>query len=158
MGENNRFQRTKTRFEKNLDILSTVVLIGTIVWVAVMWRFLPERIPRHYDVLGKPDAWSGRGILIFDVATEVGLYLLMLGTKKFPQLWNVPQKDTREGQEKVLTYSARMLSVVNLALVVTFTYMTICSGLSKPLGGSFIWFSLGGALIPVIYYTVKMYR
>lgn len=48
-----KFLRTKTKLEKYLDILSAVLMIGTVLWVAVMWRFLPERIPRHYNAMGK---------------------------------------------------------------------------------------------------------
>lgn len=151
-------ERKKTKQEKNIDILSTIILAGTIVWVVVMWKFLPGKIPRHYNAAGDADAWSGKGILIFDLAVEIGMYLLMIGTKKFPGIWNVPRKKTKEEQETVYAYSGKMLSVINVAIMVMFTYMTVCSGLGKPLGSGFLWISLAGTFIPMIYYTVKMYK
>lgn len=149
--------RTKTKLEKNLDIASTLILAGTVLWMAAMWKFLPDEIPRHYNVLGEADAWSGKGILIFNLAMEAGMYLMMLTVKKIPGMWSMPQKKTEEEQKKVYDYCGNMIAVLNLVIVVMFTYMTVCSALGKPLGSGFILFSLAGTFVPIIYYMIKMY-
>lgn len=153
-----RIPRKKTKLEKNVDAVATVVFLGTIIWVAVMWRSFPDAIPRHYNAAGVVDAWSGKEMLIYDLAMEGGLYLLMVVTKRIPGTWNTPQKKTKEEQEKVYDYCGQMLSVVNLVIVIMFSYMTVCSALGRALGGKFLWLSLAGTFIPIVYYIFKMYQ
>lgn len=97
-------------------------------------------------------------MLLFDLVTEAGMYLLMIVLGKGMGMWNVPQKKTKEEQEKVYLYCGHMISILTLVMVVMFGYMTVCNALGVSLGNGFIWFSLVGTIVPAIYYTVKMYN
>lgn len=149
--------RKRTKFEKNMDKVSLVIFLVTAVWIAAMWKFLPEKIPSHFNGLGDADAWSGRGILIFDLSMQGILYLMMTATEKMQGIWNVPQKKTEEQQAQVYEYAGKMIAVLKLAVVLIFGYITICSGLGRELGGWFLWGSLGATFIPMGYYIYKMY-
>lgn len=152
------FQRKKTKLEKNMDTISLVVFLGTVIWVAVMWKSFPDKIPSHFNGAGDADAWSKKGILIFDLAMEGFLYLMMVATAKTWRIWNVPQKKSKEQQEKVYEYAGKMIAVLKLVIILIFSYMTVCSGLARELGGWFLGMSMGGTFLPIIYYIFKMYQ
>jgi len=41
-----------------------LALAMTIIAV-VRWKSLPEQLPSHYDVDGRPESWSGRRVIWF---------------------------------------------------------------------------------------------
>jgi len=74
------------------------VLMGS--GVLANYSRLPERIPTHFDIAGRPDSWGGRSTILILAATALGLtalfYLLMplvSRLDKNPQIVNIPRKD-----------------------------------------------------------------
>lgn len=55
-----------------------VVILGMLVFTAVVYRWLPERIPTHWNFRGEADGWSGRlrGSL-FLPALAAGIWALL---------------------------------------------------------------------------------
>ena len=50
---------------KNLLILTSIVLLIPIAIGLVLWNQLPEQIPSHWDVNGNVDNWSSKAFAVF---------------------------------------------------------------------------------------------
>jgi hypothetical protein len=59
-----------------------------VIWQA--WPLLPEKIPQHFDLAGRPNRWGGRGSVWVLPGVAVGLYALMSVLQRFPHAFNYP--------------------------------------------------------------------
>ena len=59
------------------EVLSVSVLIGTLLWLKTQLSDLPERLPCHFGITGKPDRWSGRWIILLVLAVLLATYVGM---------------------------------------------------------------------------------
>ena len=53
-----------TRYQRIAGILAPLILLGTIVYILIIWHTLPEQIPTHYNFAGEIDGYGGRGSLL----------------------------------------------------------------------------------------------
>ena len=81
----------------DLANLALLVMLGLTVKAA--YPRLPERIPMHFDIAGRPDRWSGREGLIVLVVIPIVMtgvvYLLIRLVPRFganPRYLNIPRK------------------------------------------------------------------
>lgn len=134
-----------------LDILSITLMIATFVLLIVFWKKIPDTIPSHYDGAGIPDAYNDKSSLILLVFAEV----FTLGSMLFAKLM---VKMTSSSNNAIMETINPMLSVLNLGLVVMFTYMFYCSATSKALGIYFLPVTLIWTFLPIVYYLYKYYK
>ncbi|HZG42212.1 MAG TPA: DUF1648 domain-containing protein [Longimicrobium sp.] len=84
--------------EKPLRLAALGLLAALYAGSAAAYRHLPERIPVHFDLAGKADAWASTSLLSWFllplIATAVAGLLLVAGrvSEYHPELWNVPEK------------------------------------------------------------------
>jgi hypothetical protein len=85
------------------------------------------------------------------------LYFGLTKLNQYPQSFNYIGTITVENAEKQYTIASRMLRFLKIALllifshIILFTYLTTI-GLTNGLGVVFLPFTLGIALIPIIFY------
>jgi hypothetical protein len=79
----------------NLTILA---LTGSLIYSA--YPRLPERIPVHFGISGRPDRWSGRGsivaLVVLPAVMTLAFYLLIRFIPRLggnPRYVNIPRKD-----------------------------------------------------------------
>lgn len=61
------------------EILLWVIILIPLVYLAVVWQELPERVPVHFNLKGEADGWAGKTALIGIVfLTTAALNLLLL--------------------------------------------------------------------------------
>lgn len=145
-------------FQKILEIITVVILVASIVYVAIRYSQIPVKIPTHFDLVGNPDGWGKKSSIFLIVGANVFLYIFMSICTFFPKMWNLPVKITEENQNRIYSYALDMLLVMKFIIVVSFTYMTVCSMEGMPLG---IWFTiimLGAVFGSLIFYIIKMVR
>ena len=59
-------------------ILITIVLLP-LIYLALIWKSLPDIVPTHFNVEGDPNDWSNKTTLIYITSgVTIGIYLLML--------------------------------------------------------------------------------
>ena len=135
-----------------IDVLSFSFLILSIIYILLYYGTLPDEIPRHFNVIGEPDAWIGKGML-FGLLILYGFILLMLfilnyfviistkNAKDAITFVNIPfvnKGQLNSEQAKVVRkLSARMLAIVNVCVSFLFFYIiygTIQTALEKQQG------------------------
>lgn len=109
-----------------------VILVGLyIAWAVLVWPSLPERIPVHFDLAGRPDGWSGTSILrwfglpfsaLVNLAVVWGAGRL---ARRSPQHWNVPEKErflalSPEAREPIVEMMDQFLARTSLLITWVF--------------------------------------
>ena len=145
-----RMQKKKSIY-RMMDILSITLMIATFVLLVIFWKKIRDTIRSHYDGAGMPDAYNDKSSLILLVFAEV----FTLGSMLFAKLM---VKMTSSSNNAIMETINPMLSVLNLCLVIMFTYMFYCSATSKALGIYFLPVTLIWTFLPIIYYLYKYYK
>jgi len=122
-----------TKFQKFLETLALLILLGSIIYLIFIWSTLPDTIPSHYNAKGVVTNWSGKGMLLIMPIISIILYTGLTIITLFPNIWNVPVEITEKNQNFVYTNLKTMLIFLKLILVSDFSYMTICSATQSSL-------------------------
>ena len=144
-------------YQKVLEVITAALLLGQIIYVAVRYPQIDDKIPTHYDLAGNPDAWSNKSMIFFLLGATIFLYILLTVVIFFPKAWNVPTKATAESQAIVTKYVIDMTLLDKLLIVGCFFYMTVCSLEGIALGLWFTIFMLVSVLGVTFYYTIRMF-
>jgi uncharacterized membrane protein len=79
----------------------TVVLLSAhLVAALVVWPLLPEQVPVHLDLRGRPTRLADASLLVwlapwlFSVLTLLFLVATVLVARRRPSLWNVPNRQS----------------------------------------------------------------
>lgn len=125
-----------------LEVLSALVLLGTILFLIIYWKRIPARVPTHFDGAGRITDWGDKTTLLILPIVGAVSYLLLTGCNAFVF---VMKKDE-------LPPSAPLVfSAFKLLLLAPFAAITICSALAKPLPA---WFTPVSMLLPFVPITV----
>ncbi len=60
-----------------LEGIALAGLIASLWWLKSQIGNIPERIPVHFGINGKPDRWGGRWVLVCYVVLSVGIFIGM---------------------------------------------------------------------------------
>lgn len=131
-----------------LIALSVLVLLGTVVFLAVYWKRIPDRVPMRFDGRGEIVGWGAKAsLLLLPVLNAVLTVALSFAkTVNFSTL------------RRVRRYPAPPLlfPLMSLMLTLGLSYMTVCIALVRPLG---LWFTPVFpvvSMLPLVVYIVQM--
>lgn len=146
--------RTKTKFSKVLNLLSLVILVGTVLFLIVSWKSIPDQIPGHYNAAGEVDRVGGKGEILLLPVIEIILYGLITLVAQFPQVWNTGVKPTQENEGWIYPATGNLIAAMKLTVVAELSYITIATVRIQSLGKWFLPVSLAVVAIPFVIYTV----
>ncbi len=158
--------KIKTRREPVDWIIEAIGMAAVVVMMAlplVYYRMLPDLIPSHFNITGKPDAFSGKAtVWVLPVAGLV-LYTGLTILNKYPHLYNYPVKVTEENASGIYKYAVRALRIMNSVLACVFCYIVntiiqIATGHQVGLGKNYLFFIIAGILTPVIWFIYELLR
>ncbi|MFT7085619.1 MAG: putative membrane protein [Vicingaceae bacterium] len=114
-------------FDWTLEATS-LVIIG-ISWCYMLPNFadIPQTIPVHFDIQGKPDRFGDKSELFTLLHASTGLYLLLLLLSFFPQFHNIPTTLTEVNIGEKLRLSGRMTRMVNAVMCLIFLVLSATS-------------------------------
>lgn len=148
-----------TKTQKLLEILSLTVMASCIIYICISWSTLPDILPSHFNALGQPDDWSGKGTLLIGPIISIIIYALLTGILLLPpEKLNSPIEVTPKNRLYIQKTMRDMVSSLKLAIVLIFSYITICTIELKPLSPWFIPIFLLGTFVPLIVFIVKLFR
>lgn len=151
-------KRTKSRYDVGADFLCLVLLLGTAVYLMIVWSRLPDKIPAHYNAAGAVDRWGNTGELPVILAIGWMAYLGMTAVGRFPQIWNTGVPVTPENKEAVYRTLQTMLSTLKLLLTAVFSFLTVNSSLSRNLPAWFLPAFLTLVFGSILFFTIKLVR
>jgi uncharacterized membrane protein len=143
-----------------VGLLGIIITVGfTLTW----YNDLPEAIPRHFNLTGQPDGYSGKSILYTLTIVPIVTYIILTVGLRFPHLFNYPFEITEENAERQYKNATKMVRVIKTFLVVIFgylTYATVKNGLGE-MEGLGTWFTpttLICVLGTVGYYLYQIFK
>lgn len=132
---------------------SSLVCFVTIVLTGIFWRWIPERIPTHYNGKGAADAWGDRTSLVIVLL----LMLFLLGMMKISEYYlktGVESGNASESEKEQFSAAYPMIVWMDFVIQVLFAYIQFCSATARDLGGWFLPVAMIGVFYPVVYYLL----
>ncbi len=127
-----------TSKQKIIELLTAGILLFLFGYLIINWSSIPEKIPSHFNASGVANAWSGKNTVLFVPIVCFAVYLLITVVSFFPYIWNVPAEITSENHVLVIRNTRSLICYMKLIMVSTFSYISICTAISKPLGKIFL--------------------
>jgi uncharacterized membrane protein len=112
-----------TKSDVLLQGIALAGLVAAGIMLALQWPKLPDVVPRHFDIAGRPDAWgSKRSLLQLPVVTFI-LYVLLTVGERFPNHFNYPWRITQENAQTQYRLARRL--VISLKALIVWTFFFI---------------------------------
>ncbi len=142
------------------EAIAIAALAGSAGLVAVNWAGLPDQMPVHFGVSGKPDGWGNKNILWILALTNVGTYVVLTMASRFQGLINLPFRIDRDAPE-VQRLLRSMAIVLKAVLMLTFLYImqamvNTALGRADGLGIQFLPIFLAATFVPLILFSLKL--
>ena len=154
--------KTSSSGEKAMNVISVLLLLSSLAYIIYMWNDLPESVPIHFNGLGEPDRWGGKGGVLTLPIVGFFVFSLTYGLSKFPHGFNYPIPVTKENAEKLYRISKTMLATLNLVMSFFFsigTWEMVQVAFGKP--GFGVWYLpllFVGLFGTIGYYLFRMFR
>jgi uncharacterized membrane protein len=81
---------------------------------------LPARVPTHFALNGRPDAWGSSVMLLVLPAIAVGLYVLMSVVARYPAAFNYPVRVTPRNRPRLEALALDMIAWLKMELACMF--------------------------------------
>ena len=133
---------TKRMIRIVLEALSLLILLGTILFLIIYWKRIPEQVPTHFDGAGRITDWGGKTTLLILPIVGAASYLLLTGCNALVSVMK---------QDELPPSAPTLFSAFKLLLLAPFAAITICGALATPLPA---WFTPVSMVLPFLPITV----
>ncbi|RCR66179.1 DUF1648 domain-containing protein [Larkinella punicea] len=152
------------RTERLLNALTLLLLVGQVVLIIGYYAQLPETIPVHFGLAGKPDRWGGRGQLFIVPGLATFIFVIFWSIRQIPpDYYNMPTPLTPENRERQIRNTHEMLAML-ACVVMIFMFWSLWDWIRSASNGElvrskiapliFIGLSILGT---IIYYVRRAY-
>ncbi|WP_428655248.1 SdpI family protein [Runella sp.] len=114
--------------KKSLEYLMWAAIVAPLIYLAVVWNQLPDIVPTHFGVSGKPNGFGPKWTLAILSVVSVGLYFLMR---------YVPHLDPRLNQASLSEHYPKLILVV-LTFFGAIQMLIIRSAIEQKISGIFM--------------------
>ena len=154
-------KRWLTPTQRVLDGLSILICLGTVIYLAVAYKGLPQQIPSHYDAAGNVTGYQGKSMLIvlgFIMVFVITLPLsVLVRVRKLYTVMNTPWPIPKGQEGRIAALTKDFLCVTNLFMTVMFAGIMLCSTQGwKP--GVFVWLPILLLTVALVAFLVKTKR
>lgn len=154
----------RTRIEYVLDMIALLAVVFALAIVADAWEALPERVPRHFNAAGEPDAYGSKASVLIPALTALVLYVVLsLAQRVRPRRYNYPLRITEDNAAVQYRLARLYLAVTKAAVIILLasgTWLTIqvALGHRQGLGGWYLPAFLGTVTLTMVGYGIAAYR
>jgi len=139
-----------TKSDYCFEIATAIALI--ICWLLPVLLFpnLPDTIPTHYGLNGRPDDWGSKVSIFLLPAITTILYLGLTVLNRFPHVFNYTVKITSDNAKQQYYRSTRIIRILKLTVIVLFLFIEwqVCRvSLSNTLP---VWLIPGIIIVPIV--------
>lgn len=150
-------------FERVFSITSTLLFIGSVAFLVVMWGKLPSKVPGHFGFTGEVTRYGSKWELAVVLIVGVGLYLLMHVLEKYPHVYNYPIEITESNAEEAYRISRSLILFLKNIILILFALMMmnsmiIAMGWGEGFGFVLLLLVFLGTGLPVITALVKLLK
>ncbi|MGX6444278.1 DUF1648 domain-containing protein [Neobacillus sp. K501] len=150
----------KTKSEKVWDMIGYSYLIGTLLFLVIVWGNLPDQVPAHFNGSGEVDRWGSTWELSILPIISLLLLAMMQFFEKHPEWHNYPARLNESNAKAFYLLSRKMMNILkNICLLILQTIQlesfAIAFGWFNGFG---IWFLPAvfiAALLPILILAMK---
>lgn len=136
----------KRKSERVWDIIGFSFYIGSIIFVFVFWRRIPEIIPAHYNASGEIDRWGSKWeLFIFPLIGGVTCLFMQL-FEKYPEWYNYPKRFNESNAEQFYLNGRKMVNQLKNIWLIFFSILLL-EAVFLSLGINFV---IGQWLLPLL--------
>lgn len=131
------------------EVLCLALMLGTVIFLIVFWKSIPDSVPSHFDSLGRIDGYAEKKTLIL-LPVFMAVIYAVLSLAKTMRLRSL-------GKEVRVPAPPLLFPMMKLAVLGGFAYITICSALCRPLGVWYLPVFLILVLGPMVVYAFTVW-
>ena len=148
-----------TRYQRIAGILAPLILLGTIVYILIIWQKLPEQIPTHYNFAGEIDGYGGRGSLLLMPVIGLVTDLTVAICGRFPKSWNTGVRVTVLNRVRVYRLVRDLMADLRLSMAVAFAGFAVYqANLPEHFSGNVTGIMLILIFAPIVRYFIRLAR
>lgn len=152
-----------TKLDYFIEILGIITALLLVIIPLYYYNALPERIPKHFNFQGDPDATGPKWTLLILTVVGLALYLVMTILNKFPHTFNYMVTITEENAYIQYKYACRLIRIMKVSILFIFFYISsmnvlIALGRFQSLSKYFLPTMLLLVFVPIVYYLVLSVR
>lgn len=148
----------RSKFDVFVEVVCLLCLIGSVIYLAVVYRSVPAQVPAHYNAAGAVDRMGSKNSVFIVLITNWLCYLLTTVLECFPQCWNTGVTVTEENRARIYRILKSMIGTTKLLCVGSFTYLTVKILRGQSLPSVFTLVLLGGLFGILAFYIVRLVR
>lgn len=150
---------TKSKKVTCINLLSVLVLIGTIIYIAIIYPSLPDRIPTHFNLAGEADRWGGKNSIFIFPFLAVIIYFPLYYLSKVPHTFNYTVTITEENAPRIYPVAQFFISLLNLETLLLICVAAVeCAMGGMALGALIFPIVLGIYLVTIVFFIIKLSR
>jgi len=147
----------RTPIEIIIEAIAFLALGGIVVLIAASWGSLPEQIPHHFDVAGRPDAWGGKWVLVVLAAISVVLYAMLSAFGRIPHRFNYLWPITAANAPEQYRIAVSLLRILKTEAMFLFGFLTLRMIQSQGLGKGFVPILIATLGVTIFVHLVMAY-
>ncbi len=148
-----------TRYQRIAGILAPLMLLGSIVYILILWHTLPEKIPTHYNFAGEIDGYGGRGSLLLMPIIGLLTDLTVAICARFPKSWNTGVRITVLNRARVYRVLRDMMADMRLSCALAFAGFAVYqANLPEHFSGNVTGIMLIVIFAPLLRYFIRLRR
>ncbi|MEY2631161.1 MAG: hypothetical protein RLZZ469_2059 [Bacteroidota bacterium] len=150
-----------TPFDRSVEVLGLLLLIGFWIFTVKFYPLLPEIIPTHFGGGGEPDGFGSKATILGLPIVSTVLYLMLTIFSRYPHKMNYSATITAENAEvqyRIMTRMIRVLKVFVLLIFWILDYKTVQIALGWPdvLGSWFLFLLFALLFAPIFYFLIQL--
>jgi len=150
----------RTSIEIIFELIGVMAIFTMIFFLAKYYPGMPERIPIHFGVSGKPDGWGGKETLLINPFLGTLIYIGMWLLIKYPHIYGYTVNIYEEKARIKYLRERKFIGYIRNFMVILITYIEWKSikaalGISPDFGPWFKVVILLFITLPTIYCVLK---
>lgn len=148
----------KTRFHRIMNIIAIMVMLGTLLFLVLYWKNIPDSVPGHFNAAGEADRWGSKMEVLICPVFMLMIYGIITLTERHPQVWNTGVTVTPENQHLVYRELMSMIVVMKLLLVCDFAFITVTTAFGANLPVWFLVVVMTMLFGSIVFFMIRIYR
>lgn len=141
-----------------INILCLLIMVGSLIWLIVYWKNIPDEIATHFNIYGEADSFgSKKDIIVLPIFAWL-TYGMMSLVECIPGAWNTGVKVTPENSARVYSIIKGMLVILKLLVVLTFVLITVYSAIGTSIPVWFLAVEIIGIFGTIIISLIRLYK
>ncbi|UCE64963.1 MAG: DUF1648 domain-containing protein [Candidatus Zixiibacteriota bacterium] len=158
-----RIRVESTHVKRLLELVSIAGIIYNAFVLLRNWESIPDTVPSHFGLDGRPDAYAGKSSLLLLPIVGFAIYLALTILDRYPHLFSYIWKITPENAYRQYQLAGTMLSALKAEVIWIFNYIVltaikISTGNSERLSPLFLPILLVVIFGPICLYLYVSYK